>query len=100
MTPTGAVLVAGASGFVGRRLCTALTEAGHGGRAMTQHPDSYTGEREAVYSDMHELDQRPPRRETLLSAARRLGCIEPGSLVGTGSLRARGRSQHLAMMHP
>jgi uncharacterized protein YbjT (DUF2867 family) len=33
------VLVAGASGFVGRRLCPALEEAGHVVRAMTRHPD-------------------------------------------------------------
>ncbi len=33
------VLVAGASGFVGRRLCPALIDAGHDVRAMTRHPD-------------------------------------------------------------
>ena len=59
MTPSGPVLVAGASGFVGRRLCTALTEAGHRVRAMTRHPDSYTGEGEAVYGDVHDADTLP-----------------------------------------
>ena len=59
MTSSGPVLVAGASGFVGRRLCPALTEAGHGVRAMTRHPDSYTGEGEAVYGDVHDADTLP-----------------------------------------
>ncbi len=59
MTSSAPVLVAGASGFVGRRLCRALTEAGHGVRAMTRHPDSYTGEGEAVYGDVHEANTLP-----------------------------------------
>ena len=59
MTSSGPVLVAGASGFVGRRLCPALIEAGHGVRAMTRHPDSYTGEGEAVYGDVHDADTLP-----------------------------------------
>jgi uncharacterized protein YbjT (DUF2867 family)/membrane protease YdiL (CAAX protease family) len=46
------VLVAGASGFVGRRLCPALAEAGHDVRAMTRHPDSYDGAGEAVVGDV------------------------------------------------
>lgn len=48
------VLVAGASGFVGRRLCPALTADGHQVRAMTRHPDSYQGDGEAVYGDVHD----------------------------------------------
>ena len=36
------VLVAGASGFVGRRLCPALEAAGHDVRAMTRRPEDYT----------------------------------------------------------
>lgn len=35
------VLVAGASGFIGRRLCTGLIEKGHEVRAMTRHPERY-----------------------------------------------------------
>jgi uncharacterized protein YbjT (DUF2867 family) len=54
MSPPGPVLVAGASGFVGRRLCPALTAAGHQVRAMTRHPDSYPGDGVAVYGDVHE----------------------------------------------
>lgn len=48
------VLVAGASGFVGRRLCPALAEAGHEVRSMTRHPDTYGGSGVAVYGDVHD----------------------------------------------
>ena len=48
------VLVAGASGFVGRRLCPALVEAGHEVRAMTRHPDGYRGAGVAVRGDVHD----------------------------------------------
>ena len=54
MTSPGPVLVAGASGFVGRRLCPALAAAGHQVRAMTRHPDCYGGDGVAVYGDVHE----------------------------------------------
>ncbi|MEO7061096.1 MAG: NAD(P)H-binding protein [Lapillicoccus sp.] len=46
------VLVAGASGFVGRRLCPELVEAGHDVVAMTRHPDTYTGVGRAVRADV------------------------------------------------
>ncbi|MEO5709642.1 MAG: NAD(P)H-binding protein [Nocardioidaceae bacterium] len=48
------VLVAGASGFVGRRLVPALVEAGHEVRAMTRHPDTYDGEGTPVHGDVHD----------------------------------------------
>jgi len=48
------VLVAGASGFVGRRLCPVLIEAGHEVLAMTRHPESYEGDGTAVYGDVHD----------------------------------------------
>ena len=47
-------LVAGASGFVGRRLCPALEEAGYAVRAMTRHPDDYQGVGEPVRADVTE----------------------------------------------
>ncbi|MGY1856472.1 NAD(P)H-binding protein [Modestobacter sp. SYSU DS0290] len=46
------VLVSGASGFVGGRLCVALEEAGHEVRAMTRHPDTYTGAGAPVAGDV------------------------------------------------
>ena len=48
------VLVAGASGFVGRRLCPALVEAGHEVRAMTRHPDTYSGAGEPFGADVSD----------------------------------------------
>jgi uncharacterized protein YbjT (DUF2867 family) len=48
------VLVAGSSGFVGRRLCPALEEAGHVVRAMTRRPESYHGVGEAVRGDVRD----------------------------------------------
>lgn len=51
---TGPVLVAGASGFVGRQLCAALEEAGHDVRAMTRRPEAYRGAGQPVFGDVHE----------------------------------------------
>lgn len=48
------VLVTGASGFVGGRLCPALVEAGHDVRAMTRRPDSYEGAGAPVRGDVHD----------------------------------------------
>ena len=54
MTTSGAVLVAGASGFVGRRLTRALEDAGHDVRAMTRNPFDYAGPGEPVHGDVHD----------------------------------------------
>ena len=48
------VLVTGASGFVGGRLAPALVDAGYEVRAMTRHPERYTGAGEPVAGDVHD----------------------------------------------
>nr|WP_243850566.1 NAD(P)H-binding protein [Modestobacter marinus] len=45
-------MVTGASGFVGSRLAPALEEAGHEVRAMTRHPDTYSGAGTPVQGDV------------------------------------------------
>src|SRR4051812_24737494 len=50
------VLVAGASGFVGRRLCPALVDEGHDVIAMTRNPDRYEGAGTPMGADVHDPD--------------------------------------------
>ncbi|MFF1610573.1 NAD(P)H-binding protein [Amycolatopsis sp. NPDC058278] len=49
------VLVAGASGFVGSRLCPELETAGHEVLAMTRHPAKYRGAGKAVRGDVADV---------------------------------------------
>lgn len=48
------VAVAGASGFVGRRLVPALLAAGHDVTALTRRPTAYDGPVRAVRADVHD----------------------------------------------
>jgi uncharacterized protein YbjT (DUF2867 family) len=48
------VLVAGASGFVGQRLCVALDQAGHDVVAMTRNPSGYRGAGTPVRGDVQD----------------------------------------------
>ena len=48
------LVVAGASGFVGRRLCPALEQAGHEVVAMTRRPETYAGAGRPVRADVHD----------------------------------------------
>ena len=50
------VLVTGASGFIGSHLTPELIRAGHEVRAMTRHPDAYSGDGEPVAGDVLDLD--------------------------------------------
>jgi uncharacterized protein YbjT (DUF2867 family) len=50
------VLVGGSSGFIGRRLCPALEQAGHSVRAMTRRPDTYQGVGDAVFGDVQDVE--------------------------------------------
>ncbi|MCW2802815.1 MAG: NAD-dependent epimerase/dehydratase family protein [Propionibacteriaceae bacterium] len=51
-----AVLVTGASGFIGSHLCSALVNVGHEVRAMTRRPDSYSGAGRAIGGDVFDPD--------------------------------------------
>jgi uncharacterized protein YbjT (DUF2867 family) len=62
------VLVAGASGFVGRRLVPALEDAGHEVRAMTRHPDTYDGAGSPVHGDVHDPDSLPAAMKSCRAA--------------------------------
>ncbi len=46
--------MAGASGFVGRRLCVALDQADHDVVAMTRDPAGYQGAGNAAHGDVHQ----------------------------------------------
>jgi uncharacterized protein YbjT (DUF2867 family) len=54
------VLVAGASGFVGRRLCVALDQAGHDVVAMTRNPARYRGAGTPVHGDVQDAATLEP----------------------------------------
>jgi hypothetical protein len=58
------VLVGGASGFVGRRLCATLAETGHDVAAMTRHPGSYDGAGTPIHGDVHDRTSRASRPST------------------------------------
>lgn len=53
------VLVAGATGFVGARLCCALSDQGYSVRAMTRRPDQYRGVGTPVYGDVERPESLP-----------------------------------------
>ncbi len=59
MSTPPTVVVAGASGFVGRRLCPALVDAGYDVRALTRHPEDYAGAGTPAYADVHDPQTLP-----------------------------------------
>jgi uncharacterized protein YbjT (DUF2867 family) len=54
------ILVAGATGFVGRPLVDRLVADGHHVRAMTRHPECYDGQAVPVRADVGDPDSLPP----------------------------------------
>lgn len=54
-----AVLVAGGTGFVGRRLVAALVDDGHDVRVMTRSPEKYRGPGKAVFGDVADETSLP-----------------------------------------
>ncbi len=60
MAPVVRVAVAGASGFVGARLCPELTGRGHEVIALTRSPDAYTGVGTAVEADVSDPGSLAP----------------------------------------
>lgn len=61
--PATAVLVTGATGFVGRRVTPTLVEAGYAVRAMTRRPEEYAGPGEPVGADVHDPETLAPALE-------------------------------------
>jgi len=55
-----AVLVTGATGFIGRHLVPALVAEGHDVRAMTRRPEAYAGPGHAVGADVADPDSLAP----------------------------------------
>jgi len=54
------IAVAGASGFVGSRLCPALEDLGHEVVALTRHPDDYYGAGTPVAADVDDPESLRP----------------------------------------
>ncbi|MFJ2837749.1 NAD(P)H-binding protein [Nocardia sp. NPDC087230] len=62
------VLVAGSTGFIGRRLCPELQESGHTVRAMTRHPERYHGAGTPVGADVADPASLPEAMQDCDSA--------------------------------
>jgi uncharacterized protein YbjT (DUF2867 family) len=54
MSADGSILVAGGTGFVGRRLVRALADVGHDVRVMTRDPDRHRGAFDTVRGDVDD----------------------------------------------
>jgi uncharacterized protein YbjT (DUF2867 family) len=90
------VLVAGASGFVGRRLCTALEEAGLDVRAMTRHTDTYTGPGTAVFGDVADPGSLPAVLEDCEAAYYLVHSLDDANFEETDAAAARAFGQAAA----
>ncbi len=63
-----AILVTGATGFIGRRLVPALLDAGYDVRAMTRRPAEYGGPGAAIGGDVHDASTLAPALEDVAVA--------------------------------
>jgi uncharacterized protein YbjT (DUF2867 family) len=90
------VLVAGASGFVGRRLATALVQAGHEVAAMTRHPDSYRGSGQPVFGDVHDPDTLGPALDGCEAAYYLVHSLADADFARKDTLAARAFGQAAA----
>jgi len=68
MTDKATVLVAGGTGFVGRRLVKALAEDGRDVRVMTRHPDKHRGPGTPVHGDVFDPDSLTSALDGCLAA--------------------------------
>ncbi len=83
------VLVTGASGFIGSRLCPALIEAGHEVRAMTRSPEKYTGVGEPMAADVADPDTLPPVLADIDAAYYLVHSLDSGDFVERDAQAAR-----------
>lgn len=95
------VLVTGASGFVGSRLCPALIEAGHQVRAMTRSPEEYSGSGDAVGGDVSVPDTLPAALAGIDVAYYLVHSLDSGDFVqrDADAARAFGASAAAAGVH-
>jgi uncharacterized protein YbjT (DUF2867 family) len=90
------VLVTGASGFIGSHLSQALVGAGHRVRAMTRHPDRYTGAGEPVYGDVADPNSLRSALEGTRSAYNLVHSLESADFEDRDAAAARNFAQAAA----
>ncbi|WP_354527982.1 NAD(P)H-binding protein [Nakamurella sp. UYEF19] len=83
------VLVTGASGFIGSKLCPALLEAGYEVRAMTRTPEKYTGVGDPVAADVSDPDTLPPVLAGIDAAYYLVHSLDSGDFVEKDAEAAR-----------
>src|SRR6195952_551921 len=83
------VLVTGASGFIGSKLCPALIEAGHHVSAMTRSPEKYTGQGDPIAADVSDPDTLPPVLAGIDAAYYLVHSLDSGDFVERDAQAAR-----------
>jgi uncharacterized protein YbjT (DUF2867 family) len=95
------VLVTGASGFIGSRLCQALTERGHDVRAMTRSPEKYSGAGDPVAADVTAPETLGPALAGVHAAYYLVQSLHTGDFeqVDADAARAFGAAAAAAGVH-